>query len=102
MRASAAIQILPNLSDQEEMLAVVDRVIAYIAGSGLSYQVGPFETVIEGEDYGEVMEVVKNCLTVAAGAGAEKVSAYVKLVYKPEGGVLTIKEKTGKYQGGSL
>lgn len=99
MKASAAIQILPNLADQEEMLAVVDAVIAYIEESGLSYQVGPFETVVEGEDYDEVMEVVKNCPLVAAKAGAKKVSAYVKLVYQPEGGILTIDEKTGKYRG---
>jgi uncharacterized protein YqgV (UPF0045/DUF77 family) len=98
MKASAAIQILPGVQEQDKMLAVVDQVIAYIAGTGLNYYVGPFETTIEGDDLDEVMEVVKNCQLVAAGAGCEKVSAYVKIVYKPEGGVLTIEDKIGKYR----
>ena len=98
MKASAAIQVLPAVQDQEKMLQIVDEVIAYIAGTGLHYVVGPFETTIEGESYDQIMEVVKNCQLVAAKAGCEKVSAYVKIVYKPEGGVLTIAEKIGKYQ----
>ena len=98
MKASAAIQVLPAVQDQEKMLQIVDEVIAYIAGTGLHYVVGPFETTIEGESYDQIMEVVKNCQLVAAKAGCEKVSAYVKIVYKPEGGVLTIDEKIGKYQ----
>ena len=98
MKASAAIQVLPAVQDQEKMLQIVDEVIAYIAGTGLHYVVGPFETTIEGESYDQIMEVVKNCQLVAAKAGCEKVSAYVKIVYKPEGGVLMIDEKIGKYQ----
>ena len=98
MKASAAIQVLPAVQGQEKMLQIVDEVIAYIAGTGLHYVVGPFETTIEGESYDQIMEVVKNCQLVAAKAGCEKVSAYVKIVYKPEGGVLTIDEKIGKYQ----
>ena len=34
---------------------------------------------------------------VGAKAGAAKVSGYVKLVYKPEGQVLTIDEKVTKH-----
>ena len=97
MKASVAIQVLPAVQDQDKMLQIVDAVIGYIKSTGLHYVVGPFETTIEGDDYNELMEVVKNCQLVAVKNGCEKVSAYVKIVYKPEGGVLTIDEKTGKY-----
>ena len=59
--------------------------------------VGPFETTIEGEDYDQLMEIVRECQHVAVRAGAPSVSAYVKISYKPEGGVLTIDEKVTKH-----
>lgn len=98
MRASAAIQVVPAVQDQEKMLQIVDAVIEYIKSTGLTYSVGPFETTIEGDDYGQLMEVIKNCQLVAVRHGCEKVSAYVKIVYRPDGGVLSIHEKTGKYE----
>ena len=98
MKVSAAIQILPNVADQDEMLRIVDRVIAYIAGSGLSYEVTPFETCLEGGDLDEMMEILKNCQLIAAEAGSRKVQAYIKLLYKPEGGILTMEEKTAKFR----
>lgn len=98
MSASIAIQVLPEASGERELCRIVDEVIAYIAASGLSYEVGPFETTVEGESYDQLMEIVKECQHVAVRAGAPKVSAYVKIVYRPEGEVLTIDQKIGKYQ----
>ncbi len=51
MKASIAIQVLPVAPNQDEMIRIVDEVIAYIKSSGLHCHVGPFETTIEGEDY---------------------------------------------------
>ena len=98
MNASVAIQSLPETANDEELIRIVDEVIAYIAGTGLRYEVGPFETTIEGEDYDQLMDIVKECQHVAIRAGAPKVSAYVKVVYRPEGEILTIDQKIGKYQ----
>ena len=98
MSASIAIQVLPKVETDEEICRVVDEVIAYIQGTGLHYQVGAFETTIEGENYDELMDIAKECLKVAVRAGAPKVSAYIKVVYRPEGDILTIEQKTGKYQ----
>jgi len=98
MSASIAIQVLPKVETDEEICRVVDDVIAYIQGTGLHYQVGAFETTIEGESYDELMDIAKECLKVAVRAGAPKVSAYIKVVYRPEGDILTIEQKTGKYQ----
>ena len=58
MNASVAIQSLPDAANDEELIRIVDEVIAYIKGTGLNYYVGPFETTIEG-DYDELMDIVK-------------------------------------------
>ena len=96
MNASVAIQVLPKVDNDEEMIRVVDEVIAYIKATGLNYYVGPCETAIEGE-YDQLMEIVKECQKVAVGAGARSVSAYVKINYRPEGDVLTIEKKVTKH-----
>ena len=90
MSASIAIQVLPQVDNDAEVCRIVDRVI--------DYQVGPFETTIEGESYDQLMDIVKECQHVAVRAGAPKVSAYVKVVYRPDGEILTIDQKIGKYQ----
>ena len=98
MSASIAIQVLPKVETDAEVVRIVDDVIAYIQSTGLTYQVGAFETTIEGESYDELMDIAKECLKVAVRSGAPKVSAYIKAVYRPEGDILTIAQKTGKYQ----
>ena len=98
MKASVAIQVLPEAKDDEELIRIVDEVIAYIKSTGLHCVVGPFETTIEGESYDQLMDIVKECQHVAVRAGAPKVSAYVKIVYRPEGEILTIDRKISKYR----
>ncbi|WMJ77281.1 MULTISPECIES: thiamine-binding protein [unclassified Sedimentibacter] len=96
MNANIAIQVLPHVESDQEVIRIVDEVIAYIKSTGLNYYVGPSETSIEG-DYDQLMEIVKNCQLVAAKAGAPKVSAYVKIGFVPDGGVLTIDQKVTKH-----
>lgn len=98
MKASVAIQVLPEAENDEELIRIVDEVIAYIKSTGLHCVVGPFETTVEGESYDQLMDIVKECQHVAVRAGAPKVSAYVKIVYRPEGEILTIDRKISKYQ----
>ena len=97
MTSSIAIQVLPKVDSEEELIRIVDEVIAYIASTGLNYYVGPFETTIEGESYDELMTIATNCQKVAINAGCESVSAYIKVVYTPEGEVLTIDKKVSKH-----
>ena len=59
MNASVAIQVLPSV-EGEDVIRIVDEVIAYIKSSGLNTYVGPFETTIEG-DYDQLMEIVREC-----------------------------------------
>ncbi|MFA9424586.1 MAG: MTH1187 family thiamine-binding protein [Sedimentibacter sp.] len=96
MNASVAIQVLPHVDSDDEVIRIVDEVIAYIKGTGLNYYVGPCETAIEG-DYDELMEIVKNCQIIAVKAGAPKVSSYVKISFASDGGVLTIDKKVTKH-----
>ncbi len=97
MKASIAIQVLPTAKDQDDLIRIVDEVIVFIKSSGLNCHVGPFETTIEGESYDQLMDIVKECQHVAIRAGAKSVSAYVKVVYRPEGEILTIDKKIKKH-----
>ena len=96
MNASVAIQVLPQQVDQKKMLDCVDAVIEYIASCGVKYVVGPFETVLEG-DFDVLMEIVRESFRICVVAGAPGVLGYVRVSYCPDG-VLTIEEKTEKYQ----
>lgn len=96
MNGSIAIQVLPKVETDDEVCRIVDRVIEYIKSTGLSYHVGPFETTIEG-DFEKLMDIVKECQYIAIKAGAPSVMSYVKIHFKPEGGVLTIEDKIAKH-----
>ena len=94
MNASVAIQVLPSV-EGEDVIRIVDEVIAYIKSSGLNTYVSPFETTIEG-DYNQLMEIAKECQLICIRAGAPSVMSYVKINYKPDG-VWTIEKKVKKH-----
>lgn len=60
-KINAAIQLLP-IDTKEVRWEVVDKAIAIIKQSGLSYKVCPFETVVEGsmKDVMTLIEKIKN------------------------------------------
>lgn len=96
MNANVAIQVLPGVQDDEEVVRIVDEVIAYIKSTGVTYFVAPSETSMEG-DLDQLLDIVKQCQHIAIEAGCPSVMSYVKIGYKPEGHILTIDEKTSKY-----
>lgn len=96
IKASVAIQVIPDAENNKEKLKIIDEVIAYIESSGLKMFVSPFETTIEG-DFDKLMEIVKNCQLIAIKSGAKGVKSYVKIFFNPNDGILTINEKTDKY-----
>ena len=75
MTASVAIQVLPKTDSDEELCRIVDEVIAYIAGTGLRYEVGAYETTIEGTDYDQLMDIVKECQKVISPSSGASDSA---------------------------
>lgn len=94
--ASVAIQVLPSV-EEGDVIRVVDKVIAYIKSTGLKTFVGPFETTVEG-GFDELMELVKRCQCICIEEGAPSVLSYVKIHYRPGGGIWTIDEKVTKHQ----
>lgn len=88
------IQVLPLTDDA---FPIVDRAIAVIAASGVRYEVGPMETVMEGT-LDRLMEVAKAAHLAALDAGGGKLVTILKIGDSPEG--TTIEEKTAKYRTG--
>ncbi|MDF2519727.1 MAG: thiamine-binding protein [Clostridia bacterium] len=91
---NVSLQVIPRVRD-ERIYEVVDRVIEYIASSGVKYEVGPMETTMEGE-LETLLEIVKKAQEICIKEGATRVMSMVKIDYKPEG--VTMDEKVGKYR----
>jgi len=91
-----AIQVLPGVQGQE-VIRVVDEVIALIKSRGMHTVVTPFETVVEGDFY-DCMELIAECQLRCIQAGAPSVMSYVKIAYNPGNGVWGIDYKTQKHQ----
>ncbi|AGY75810.1 thiamine-binding protein [Clostridium autoethanogenum] len=91
---NVSLQVLPVVKDKD-LYGVVDKVIEYIASTGVKYEVGPMETTMEGE-LSELLKIVEKAQSICTEAGAERVASVVKIDYKPTG--VTMKEKIGKYR----
>lgn len=94
--ASIAIQVLPKVEGDEELIRVVDKVIEHIKSYNLNTFVSPFETTVEG-DLDTLMEIVNECQKICIREGAANVMSYVKIAYNPDMGVLTIDQKVTKH-----
>jgi uncharacterized protein YqgV (UPF0045/DUF77 family) len=95
--ASIAIQVLPQTDKGgDEVIRIVDKVIAYLKGTGLKVFVGPFETTIEG-DFVRLWEIAAECQKICITEGAGAVSTYIKSFYNPKDGVWSIEKKTSKH-----
>ena len=93
--ASISLQVLPTV-DEKKLFSAVDKVIQFIAESGVNYVVGPFETTMEGE-LSQLMEIVQKAQVIACENGADGIFSNVKIAYNPKG-VYTIDQKTSKYK----
>jgi len=89
-----SLQVLPVVEDSK-IYPVVDKVIEYIHGTGVKYEVGPMETNMEGE-LDTLLDIVKKAQEICVQEGAERVVSIVKIDYKSEG--VTINEKVHKYR----
>lgn len=95
-QASIAIQMLPKV-EGEEVIRVVDAVIAHIKASGLPCHVAPFETTVEG-DFDVLWALMKECHDICIKEGAPALSSYMKIAYNPTDGVWSIDKKTTKHK----
>ncbi|MBR2742622.1 MAG: thiamine-binding protein [Clostridia bacterium] len=95
--ASLSIQILPQVSEKEKVIAIVDKIIDYIKSTGLEYMVCPYETTIDG-DFDTLMDVFAQCQRICVDEGSPFCLTYAKIWYRPVSeGVWSIDDKVGKY-----
>jgi uncharacterized protein YqgV (UPF0045/DUF77 family) len=95
-KSSISFQVLPKTKNDKETIKIVDKVIKMIKSSGVSYEVGPMETTMEG-DLETLFRIVKKAQYLCIKAGAKSVFTNVKIVYNPKG-VMTIKQKVSKHR----
>lgn len=93
---SIALQILPQYTNQEVTLKVVDRVISYLKSHCKQVEVSAFETTIIGE-YDEMMAVLKGAIELA-GEYYPRLFANIKISYNHGGSVLGIEDKVSKHR----
>lgn len=89
---NVAVQVLPFV---EDVFGVVDKAIEVIDRSGVKYEVGPMETVMEGQ-FDELVEVAKQAHLACLEAGAGQVMTIIKIGDNTCG--TSIDEKVGKYR----
>jgi len=89
---NVSVQVLPLV---EDVYPIVDQAIAVIAASGVKYEVGPMETVMEGP-LDELLEVAKRAHLACLEAGVGKVVTFIKIGDGQEG--TTIDAKVSKYR----
>lgn len=90
---NVSLQVVPAVPE-ERIYPVVDKVIEYIASTGVKHVVGPMETTMEG-DLDILLDIVKKAQQICVEEGASRVISVVKIDYKSEG--VTIDEKIKKY-----
>lgn len=95
--ANVSVQVIPRVTGDHDIYAIVDEAIKVIQQSGVKYEVGPMETTMEG-DYDELMAIVKKAQEAVLAAGSDRVVTIVKIDYNPAG--VTMEEKVGKYRQG--
>lgn len=97
MISSIAVQVLPMTANENDVIKIVDHVMAYIDASGVNYQVGAFESTLEG-DYDQLMSILAQLPKVAAEITDIPVMVYSKINMATTSDVLTIAKKTDKYK----
>jgi uncharacterized protein YqgV (UPF0045/DUF77 family) len=88
-------QVLPKVADDVNPYDIVDRAIEVVQASGVKYEVGALETVMEGE-MDHLIDIVKRAQQACIDAGAKEVMTHMRIHYRPEG--VTMDEKIGKYR----
>ena len=94
MKINAAIQLLP-LTSSNDKYAVIDDAIALIKKSGLTHQVCPFETAVEG-DADAVYALIRRIQDHTLKSGCTELLLNVKIHAATRD--LALDDKTGKYR----
>jgi uncharacterized protein YqgV (UPF0045/DUF77 family) len=79
----------------EDPYPIVDKAIEVVQQSGVTYEVGPHETTMEG-DLDTLLDIAKAGHKACLEAGAPRVITFIKIVDAVGGS--TIAEKVAKYR----
>ena len=99
---NVGVQVLPL---NENPYPIVDAAIKVIQDSGVKYEIGPLETILEGDDLDRfggavvevrLVEIAKSAHRACFESGADKVVTIIKIADALEG--TTIEGKVGKYR----
>lgn len=88
--ATLGIQIVPK-SKKLDTYTLVDAAIEVIQNSGITYQITPFETVMEGP-YDQLMQIAEQAQQAVLDAGADECLVYYRIHYRKDANV-TFAEK---------
>ncbi|MFC0472593.1 MTH1187 family thiamine-binding protein [Halalkalibacter kiskunsagensis] len=86
---TAGFQVLPDGKDVNTD-GMIPEIIEVVKDSGLKYDVGPMETVVEGNLH-QVFELIQKAQQVGINTGASECITNIKIHYKPNG--VTIGDK---------
>ncbi|MBD1221427.1 thiamine-binding protein [Virgibacillus halodenitrificans] len=90
-----SIQIIPKADNVKDVYGMVDEAIAIIDEAGVTYQVNPLETTMEGE-LSELLHIVEKMNARMVEIGAENVISQIKILHQPSG--ITTDTLTEKYR----
>ena len=94
-RATLALQVLPL--NAPDALAAVDAAIAVIRGSGVSHEVGPMETTIEGDSLRELLDVAARAHDAAVTTADGPVQTNIRMIESPVG-IASMHDKTAPFR----
>ncbi|ALX48901.1 thiamine-binding protein [Lentibacillus amyloliquefaciens] len=90
-----SIQIIPKTKQGEDVIPYVDAAIDVIEKSGVTYEVHPLETTMEGE-LSELLAVIERMNARMLELGSESIISQVKILHT-EGGA-SMDKLTEKYR----
>ncbi|MEH7122563.1 MTH1187 family thiamine-binding protein [Bacillus sp. JJ1773] len=90
-----SIQIIPKTKNGEDVIPYVDEAIKIIEESGVTYEVHPLETTMEGE-LSELFDVIQKMNERMIEMGSKNVISQVKILYQPTG--IAMNQLTEKYR----
>jgi uncharacterized protein YqgV (UPF0045/DUF77 family) len=90
-----SIQIIPKTKNGENVIPYVDEAIKIIVESGLSYEVHPLETTVEG-DLSTIFTMITKMNEKMIEIGSSNVITQIKVLYQPSG--IAMEDLTEKYR----
>lgn len=90
-----SIQIIPKTKNGEDVIPYVDAAIEVIEKSGVTFEVHPLETTMQGE-LTELLTVIEKMNKKMVELGSDSIISQVKVLYKPSGA--SMDELTEKYR----